>query len=81
MTTDQPVRVGVIGTGFGARVVAPVYRETPGLDVIDLVTARDGEAPGQIRHGASLKDRGQVQRSPSGDLRQEPQPDEAVSIL
>ena len=41
-------------------------------DVRDLVAARDGEAPGQIRHGASLKDRGQVQRSPSGDLRQEP---------
>jgi predicted dehydrogenase len=44
MTPEQPVRVGVIGTGFGARVVAPVYRETPGLDVVDLVTARDDAA-------------------------------------
>jgi predicted dehydrogenase len=44
MTAGQPVRVGVVGTGFGARVVAPVYRETPGLDVVELVTARDDAA-------------------------------------
>jgi predicted dehydrogenase len=35
------VRVGVIGTGFGARVVAPVFRETAGCEVVDVVSARD----------------------------------------
>lgn len=35
------VRVGVIGTGFGARVIAPVFRETPGCEVVDVVSARD----------------------------------------
>jgi predicted dehydrogenase len=44
MTTERAVRVGVIGTGFGARVVAPVYRETEGFDVVDIVTARDDDA-------------------------------------
>lgn len=35
------VRVGVIGTGFGARVVAPVFAETPGCEVVEVVSARD----------------------------------------
>jgi predicted dehydrogenase len=35
------VRVGVIGTGFGERVVAPVFAETPGCEVVDVVSARD----------------------------------------
>lgn len=35
------VRVGVIGTGFGARVVAPVFADTPGCEVCDVVSARD----------------------------------------
>lgn len=35
------VRVGVIGTGFGARVVAPVFAETEGCEVVDVVSARD----------------------------------------
>lgn len=34
-------RVGVIGTGFGARVVAPVFAATPGCEVVDVVSARD----------------------------------------
>ncbi|MEX0663895.1 MAG: Gfo/Idh/MocA family oxidoreductase [Acidimicrobiia bacterium] len=34
-------RVGVIGTGFGARVVAPVFASTPGCEVVDVVSARD----------------------------------------
>src|SRR5262249_11275002 len=38
------VRIGVIGTGFGARVVAPVFRETEGCEVVDLVSARDEAA-------------------------------------
>jgi predicted dehydrogenase len=44
MTTAPAVRVGVIGTGFGARVVAPVYGATDGLDVVDVVTPRDDGA-------------------------------------
>lgn len=44
MTTEHSVRVGVIGTGFGARVVAPVYRESEGFDVVDVVTPRDAAA-------------------------------------
>ncbi len=35
------VRVGVVGTGFGARVVAPVFESTPGCKVLDVVSARD----------------------------------------
>jgi predicted dehydrogenase len=38
------VRVGVIGTGFGARVVAPVFDATPGAAVVDVVSARDSDA-------------------------------------
>ena len=38
------VRIGVIGTGFGARVVAPVFAATPGCDVVDVVSARDDAA-------------------------------------
>ena len=30
----SPVRVGVIGTGFGARVVAPVFSATDGCTVV-----------------------------------------------
>jgi predicted dehydrogenase len=35
------VRVGVVGTGFGSRVVAPAFAETRGCEVIDVVSARD----------------------------------------
>jgi predicted dehydrogenase len=38
------IRVGVIGTGFGARVVAPVFAATDGCEVVDVVSARDGTA-------------------------------------
>ena len=42
MDTDagRPMRVGVIGTGFGARVVAPAF-EASGCEVVDVVSARD----------------------------------------
>ncbi len=39
-----PVQIGVIGTGFGARVVAPVFDATDGCQVADVVTARDTAA-------------------------------------
>jgi predicted dehydrogenase len=39
----SPVRIGVIGTGFGARVVAPVFDATEGCAVVEVVTARDVE--------------------------------------
>lgn len=35
------VTVGVIGTGFGARVVAPVFADTEGCRVVGVVSARD----------------------------------------
>lgn len=35
------VRIGIIGTGFGARVMAPVLNETPGCEVVEVVSARD----------------------------------------
>ena len=38
------MRVGVIGRGFGARVVAPAFGETDGCDVVDIVSPRDQEA-------------------------------------
>jgi predicted dehydrogenase len=39
--SERPVRIGVIGRGFGARVVAPVFRDTKGCEVVDVVTPRD----------------------------------------
>jgi predicted dehydrogenase len=39
----RPIRVGVVGAGFGARVVAPVFRQI-GCDVVDVVSARDSSA-------------------------------------
>ena len=35
------LRVGVVGSGFGSRVVAPAFAETPGCEVVDVVSARD----------------------------------------
>jgi predicted dehydrogenase len=36
--------VGVVGRGFGARVVAPVFAETEGCEVVDVVSPRDESA-------------------------------------
>jgi predicted dehydrogenase len=38
------IRIGVVGTGFGARVVAPVFAATEGCEVVDVVSARDRSA-------------------------------------
>jgi predicted dehydrogenase len=38
------VRVGVIGTGFGARVVAPAFAAVEGCDVVEVVSPRDARA-------------------------------------
>ena len=38
------MRVGVIGRGFGARVVAPVFEQTEGCEVVDVVSPRDEAA-------------------------------------
>ena len=38
------VRVGVIGRGFGAQVVAPAYDQTEGCDVVDVAWPRDAAA-------------------------------------
>jgi predicted dehydrogenase len=37
---DRPLRVGIIGTGFGSRVVAGAFRRS-GCEVVDVVSARD----------------------------------------
>ena len=47
------VRVGVIGAGFGARVVAPVFAATDGCEVVEVVSARD---EGAIRALVSRND-------------------------
>ncbi len=41
--SHRPLRVGIIGTGFGARVVAGAFRAT-GSEVTGIVTARDPAA-------------------------------------
>jgi predicted dehydrogenase len=40
------VKIGVVGTGFGQRVVAPVFAATAGCEVVDVVSARE---EGQVR--------------------------------
>jgi predicted dehydrogenase len=42
------VRVGVVGTGFGARVVAPTFSATEGCEVVDVVSARDDTAVDEL---------------------------------
>jgi predicted dehydrogenase len=44
MSAGPKLRVGVIGRGFGARVVAPVFEDTAGFEVVDVVTPRDDDA-------------------------------------
>jgi predicted dehydrogenase len=44
MGTMSAVGVGVIGRGFGARIVAPVFEETEGCTVVDVVSPRDDDA-------------------------------------
>ena len=39
----RPMRVGVVGAGFGSRVVAPTFRDI-GCHVVDVVSARDSAA-------------------------------------
>jgi predicted dehydrogenase len=46
--TDQTVRVGVIGRGFGARVVAPTFAKTEGCRVVDVVSPRDDHAVSRL---------------------------------
>jgi predicted dehydrogenase len=38
------VKIVVIGTGFGARVVAPAFSATAGCEVVDVVSPRDDRA-------------------------------------
>ena len=44
MRSAATVRVGVIGRGIGAHVVAPVFEETDGCTVVDVVSPRDDDA-------------------------------------
>jgi predicted dehydrogenase len=38
------MRIGVIGRGFGAKVVAPAFASTDGCEVVDVVSPRDESA-------------------------------------
>jgi predicted dehydrogenase len=40
----RTVRVGVIGTGFGAQVVAPAFAANDGCEVVEVVSPRDDAA-------------------------------------
>jgi predicted dehydrogenase len=42
------VKVAVVGTGFGARVVAPAFAETAGCEVVEVVSPRDSDAVMQL---------------------------------
>jgi predicted dehydrogenase len=35
------MKVAVVGTGFGARVVAPAFDAADGCEVVDVVSPRD----------------------------------------
>lgn len=48
-TDSRPLRVGIVGTGFGSRVVAEAFR-TSGWQVADVVTARDPEGVRALCH-------------------------------
>jgi predicted dehydrogenase len=45
------MRIGIIGRGFGARVVAPVFAATDGCEVVAVVSARDERAVGELVAG------------------------------
>jgi predicted dehydrogenase len=47
---EGAVGVGVIGRGFGKAVVAPVFAETEGCRVIDVVSPRDDDAVRALCH-------------------------------
>lgn len=40
----MPIRVGIIGTGFGASVHAPVLKEHPAYDLVAIASMRPGKA-------------------------------------
>ena len=44
MSTTATVGIGIVGRGFGQRIVAPVFAETDGCEVISVVSPRDDEA-------------------------------------
>ena len=41
---SAPIRIGIVGSGFGARIVAPAFAATAGCEVVDVVSARDDVA-------------------------------------
>jgi predicted dehydrogenase len=48
MSIEESVRIGVIGQGFGARVVAPMFANTTGCEVVDVVSPRDDAAVSRL---------------------------------
>jgi predicted dehydrogenase len=50
MGRDGSVGVGVIGRGFGQNVVAPVFAETEGCTLVDVVSPRDDDSVRALCH-------------------------------
>lgn len=50
MPANRPIRVGVVGSGFGRRVVAPAFAAA-GCQVVDVVSARDEAAVADLCRG------------------------------
>jgi predicted dehydrogenase len=48
MRRDGTIGVGVIGRGFGRTVVAPIFAEADGCEVVDVVSPRDDDAVGAL---------------------------------
>lgn len=49
-----PLKIAVVGRGFGARVVAPVFAATDGCDVVGVVSPRDDAAVREAIAAADL---------------------------
>src|SRR5690349_8626218 len=44
MDAHRPLRVGVIGTGFGSLVQIPAFQRTPGVDVVAVASGHEARA-------------------------------------
>lgn len=54
MEMAQPVRVGVIGTGFGSQVVAPSFAAVEGCEVLAVISPRDGAGVAELCSRADI---------------------------
>jgi predicted dehydrogenase len=51
--SDPPLRVGIVGMGFGADVHLPAFRAVPGVDIVALCDSGSGRAQ-QVAHEAGI---------------------------